>query len=171
MNNSLLVGVLDGFADLLLSADDPEVEFKEGAAYVVLGSAAGIPTGAVDVVGSRLEANQVDAELGGGAGESVASAGDVNGDGFGDVIVGAHRYDAVFAASSRPTACSIVAAIDRICTAAKSAGLPIGSFGLTPQVAETDMRRGATLICTGTDALLLGRAAEEILAQFKELDR
>jgi 2-keto-3-deoxy-L-rhamnonate aldolase RhmA len=65
----------------------------------------------------------------------------------------------------------VVAAIDRICAAAKSAGLPIGSFGLTQQVAEADIQRGATLICTGTDALLLGRAAEEILAQSRELDQ
>ena len=65
----------------------------------------------------------------------------------------------------------VVAAIDGICEAVNSAGLPIGSFSLTPTAAEADIQRGATLICTGTDAMLLGRAAEAMLAQSRELDR
>ncbi|MGB0133703.1 integrin alpha [Dokdonella sp.] len=77
----------DGFADVIVGApyfDAGEVD--EGAAFVYLGGANGLNT-LVDVV--RLESNQAGARFG----HSVASAGDVNGDGYTDLIVGAPRYD------------------------------------------------------------------------------
>ena len=76
----------DGFSDVVVGApwyDNPQIE--EGRAYVYLGSAAGLSTAA----DWTAEGNQVSA----GFGWSVASAGDVNGDGFCDVLVGAVRYD------------------------------------------------------------------------------
>jgi hypothetical protein len=76
----------DGFADLIVGAiryDSGQV--NEGTAFVYLGAA-----GAFDpVADAQLESNQADADFG----ESVAGAGDVNGDGFADVIVGAREYD------------------------------------------------------------------------------
>ena len=83
----------DGYGDLVVGAGSyADGEGGEGAAFVVLGSAQGIPGGDVDDVGSRIESDQVGADLGGADG--VASAGDVNGDGFGDVVVGARDYSA-----------------------------------------------------------------------------
>jgi hypothetical protein len=80
----------DGYDDLIVGAygyDDPES--NEGAALVFHGS----PTGIVDAgspanANARLELDQPAAFLG----LSVAGAGDVNGDGFGDVIAGAYGY-------------------------------------------------------------------------------
>ncbi len=76
----------DGFSDVIVGAhsfdhDEP----GEGRAYVFLGSAGGLSASAAWTV----ESDQPDAFLG----YSVAGAGDVNGDGYGDVIVGAHFYD------------------------------------------------------------------------------
>jgi hypothetical protein len=76
----------DGFSDVILGApeyDDGEVD--EGRAYVFGGSSGGLSSSPMWTV----ESNQ----SGGWMGFPVASAGDVNGDGFSDVVVGAINYD------------------------------------------------------------------------------
>ncbi|RLB44642.1 MAG: hypothetical protein DRJ42_31355, partial [Deltaproteobacteria bacterium] len=80
----------DGFADIIVGADAYTFgESNEGIALVFLGSAAGITGTSPADAHALIEANQAEARLG----DSVASAGDVNGDGFADVIVGAWLYD------------------------------------------------------------------------------
>jgi hypothetical protein len=77
----------DGFSDVIIGAllfDNGELD--EGRTIVYHGSAAGLGASAAWTV----ESDQVDARLGG----AVATAGDVNGDGFADVIVGADYFDA-----------------------------------------------------------------------------
>ncbi len=73
----------DGYGDVIVGAmyfEDGEEH--EGAAYLYLGSAAGLGGTAVWIAQpDRAEAH---------FGCSVASAGDVNGDGYGDVVVGAY---------------------------------------------------------------------------------
>jgi hypothetical protein len=76
----------DGYSDIIVGAwfyDNGES--GEGAFFVYHGSATGIST----AYAARVESNQADANLG----VSVAGAGDVNGDGYSDVIVGASDYD------------------------------------------------------------------------------
>ncbi len=76
----------DGYGDALVGGPFySNGQAGEGRALLYLGSARGLTTFA----GSTLESNQVSAQLG----TVVASAGDVNGDGYADVVVGAGRYD------------------------------------------------------------------------------
>jgi len=86
----------DGFADLIIGAPDADAgptQTDEGAAYVVFGKAGGF-AGSFDLqqiaqgVGGFVIRGE---DLSDHAGRSVASAGDINGDGFDDVIVGANQ--------------------------------------------------------------------------------
>lgn len=75
----------DGYADVIIGHSGmSNPEEGEGRAYVYLGSATGLALAPIwmyenDLAGSEL-------------GESVASAGDVNGDGLSDVLVGGFKY-------------------------------------------------------------------------------
>ncbi len=76
----------DGFDDVIIGAplfDNGEND--EGRAFVYLGSAAGL----ANTPAWTGESNQASAQFG----TSVGTAGDVNADGFADVIVGAHSFD------------------------------------------------------------------------------
>jgi hypothetical protein len=74
----------DGFADVILGAPGEANPFAGGGnAYVYLGSAAGIVALPDTVImGAGVDVN---------CGQSVSGAGDVNGDGYGDVIIGVPR--------------------------------------------------------------------------------
>ena len=75
----------DGFADVLVgsyNADHPEVD--EGVAYLFLGSASGLATTPAWIG----EVNQAGAHLA----DKLSGAGDVNGDGYDDIILGAGYY-------------------------------------------------------------------------------
>jgi len=76
----------DGYSDVIVGADSYTSDYQyEGAALVYLGSADGLP-------GSfhwMAVGGQADAAFG----LSVAPAGDVNADGYADVIIGAPYYD------------------------------------------------------------------------------
>jgi hypothetical protein len=75
----------DGYADVIVGAYLYDSgESIEGAAFVYHGSATGIST----TYAAMVESNQANARMG----RSVSGAGDVNGDGYADVIVGAHNY-------------------------------------------------------------------------------
>jgi Ca2+-binding RTX toxin-like protein len=86
----------DGFADFLIGAPlaDPNGTYS-GASYVVFGKASGFP---VDLALSSLDGSngfQISGEASGDrCGSSVSSAGDVNGDGFADLLIGAEYADA-----------------------------------------------------------------------------
>ncbi|MFN8350447.1 MAG: FG-GAP-like repeat-containing protein [Flavobacteriales bacterium] len=87
----------DGYSDILVGAYlSSYPTFNEGAVFVYLGSATGINP----VAQHRLERNQ------GGAffGRSLAGAGDVNGDGYSDVIIGASKFIYTTGASDQGSA-------------------------------------------------------------------
>ncbi|HYC61886.1 MAG TPA: integrin alpha, partial [Thermoanaerobaculia bacterium] len=76
----------DGYGDVIVGADFYDNgQSDEGAAFVYHGSAGGVDATA----DAQLESNQGSAHFG----ISVSGAGDVNGDGYGDVVVGAYFYD------------------------------------------------------------------------------
>src|SRR5439155_970301 len=76
----------DGYADVIVGAHlYDNGQSNEGRAFVYLGSASGLAS----TPAWTAESNQANADFG----TSVAAAGDVNSDGFGDVIVGADLYD------------------------------------------------------------------------------
>jgi len=81
----------DGYADVIVGASwYNNGEPIEGAAFVFLGSASGLQGNAPRDTGVWMaESNQADASFG----RSVSGAGDVNGDGYADIIVGAQYYD------------------------------------------------------------------------------
>jgi FG-GAP repeat/RTX calcium-binding nonapeptide repeat (4 copies) len=86
----------DGFDDLIIGASgaDPNGNDRSGASYVVFGKASGF---AADLNLSTLNGSNGFKINGEAAfdysGFSVASARDVNGDGFDDLIIGAYRAD------------------------------------------------------------------------------
>ena len=85
----------DGFADLIIAAKEAYAEgsgeYSTGQSYVVFGKAGGF-SAAIDLAtiaagtGGFVILGQDDGDK---SGTSVASAGDVNGDGFADLIIGA----------------------------------------------------------------------------------
>ncbi len=84
----------DGFDDLIVGAPGLTASALSGASYVVFGKASGF-AGTIDLssldgtTGFKITGpNIFDA-----VGQSVASAGDINGDGFADLIIGAPRSD------------------------------------------------------------------------------
>jgi Ca2+-binding RTX toxin-like protein len=85
----------DGVDDLIIGAPGADTNnFGSGASYVVFGKATGF---AADLDLSTLDGSngfQIDGEAAGDySGWSVASAGDFNGDGFDDLIIGAYGAD------------------------------------------------------------------------------
>jgi len=75
----------DGYSDVLVGSLYDNGQTDEGRAFLYLGSAAGLSTSAAWTVESDQE--------GAVFGRSLATAGDVNGDGYSDVLVGAYLYD------------------------------------------------------------------------------
>lgn len=83
----------DGFDDLLVGAPrNPMGSFQEGTAFLYLGSSTGLVS---SVWGYR------GGQSGAAAGYAVASAGDVNRDGYADVLIGLPGFDSAYPDAGR----------------------------------------------------------------------
>jgi fibronectin type 3 domain-containing protein len=79
----------DGYSDVIIGASGYDTSnFSAGKAYLYLGNSSGLRA-------SPSWASSGDDQLGAHFGISVGSAGDVNGDGYSDVIIGAYGYNTV----------------------------------------------------------------------------
>jgi len=75
----------DGFDDVIIGSPQySNGEFAEGRAWLYLGS----PTGLATTPAWTAESNQIDGRMG----RMVGTAGDVNADGFADVMIGCYSY-------------------------------------------------------------------------------
>ena len=80
----------DGYDDMLIGADaNDDGGAGSGAVYLVLGSLSPVSLGLADADAQYTGAAEADA-----AGVAASGAGDTDGDGFDDVLVGANNHDA-----------------------------------------------------------------------------
>ena len=94
-----------------------------------------------------------------------------------EAIAGVAGIDAVLvgpydlsASLGRPGAIDhpdVVAAVERITTVCRQAGMRLGIFGVSAEAVRPYLAQGYTLIVAGIDTLLLGHAAQDLLNQLK----
>ncbi len=95
------VGDVDGNGQVDVLIGAPHVDESAGAAYLVTGAV----TGTMDL--SDADTRFVGAAARDRAGVSIAGAGDVDADGYDDVIIGATGSDGRFSPMARRTSCSV----------------------------------------------------------------
>ena len=103
----------DGYADLIVGAYAHDADAKMGKAYVYTGSASGLGDTAGWSASGLADGDQFS--------YSVAGAGDVNGDGYADVVVGAPHYSSAGVTSRGRIAVYLGSAVGLASTAASSA--------------------------------------------------
>ncbi|WP_370338064.1 Ig-like domain-containing protein [Parvularcula marina] len=152
----------DGIEDLIIGATHRDVGANEnaGSAYVVFGSSSGFG-GTLNLAnaGFRLDGIGENDYLG----RSVSSAGDINGDGIGDIAVGA--FNAAQGAAAHAGAVYVVFGGQGI-SGTLSAGALNGTNGFTIRGFETDAQAGVSVSLAGDvnadgfDDLLIGAHLE-----------
>lgn len=109
----------DGYADVLVGATTfTGGQASEGAGFLFLGSPAGIPTSFT----TRYEYNITGANMG----ESVSGAGDVNGDGYSDFLIGMKLYGVSGGALMYHGGASNVSTVASVSAASGQAGARMG---------------------------------------------
>jgi hypothetical protein len=146
----------DGYDDVIVGATGYESgagENQEGAAYVYYGSAGGVGT----TPAWSTEGNKAGASFG----VSVGTAGDVNGDGYADVIVGAHTYSGDYTSEGR--ACVFYGSAAGLATAASwtaYGGQANADFGYSVSTAGDVNRDGYADVIVGAHQFTNGQDNE-----------
>lgn len=83
------------------------------------------------------------------------------------VLLGPYDLSASLGRMGRVDDPAVVEAIDHVIRTCRSAGVPLGYFGVTAEAVRPFMERGCTLIVAGVDTLLLGGAAKRLLADLE----
>ena len=81
------------------------------------------------------------------------------------VLLGPYDLSASFGKMGQINDPEITAAIDRVVTTCKSAGVSVGSFGVTADAVREFREQGISLLCAGVDVLFLGGGARKMRAQ------
>mgnify|MGYP001825579158 FL=1 len=90
-------------------------------------------------------------------------------DGIDAVLVGPYDLSASMGRIGQVDHPQVVAAIDQVTAVCRSAGIPLGIFGVSAAAVRPYIERGYTLIVAGADTLLLGQAAAQLLAQVAQI--
>ena len=83
------------------------------------------------------------------------------------VLLGPYDLSASLGKMGQIDAPEVIEAIEHITETCLKANMPLGYFGITPEVVEPYIKRGYTLIVSGVDTLLLGTAAKRLLAKLR----
>ncbi|MFF7291804.1 HpcH/HpaI aldolase/citrate lyase family protein [Microbacterium sp. NPDC008134] len=87
-------------------------------------------------------------------------------DGVDAVFVGPSDLSASMGLLGQQTHPEVVAAVERVFAAAKTAGTPVGVNAFDPTAAEAYLAAGADFVAVGADVALLARASEALAARF-----
>ena len=84
------------------------------------------------------------------------------------VLIGPYDLSASLGRMGEVTHPDVTAAIDYVTAVCRDANMPLGIFGVSATAVKPYIERGYTLIVAGVDTLLLGQAAQKLLAQVKD---
>lgn len=83
------------------------------------------------------------------------------------VLIGPYDLSASLGRMGQVDHPEVVSAIAHVTDVCRKAEMPLGVFGVTAAAVKPYIERGYTLLVAGVDALLLGEAARQVLAQVK----
>ncbi|MDG2130224.1 MAG: aldolase/citrate lyase family protein [Fuerstiella sp.] len=78
------------------------------------------------------------------------------------VLLGPYDMSASYGKMGQITDPEITSAIARVITTCRSAGISVGSFGVTADAVRTYAEQGCSLLCAGVDVLFLGGGARKM---------
>lgn len=86
-------------------------------------------------------------------------------EGIDALIVGPYDLSASMGLMGQVDHPDVIAAIDQVTQVCRAAGMPLGIFGVSAEAVQPYVTNGYSLIILGVDGILLGQAAEELLAE------
>ena len=84
------------------------------------------------------------------------------------VLLGPYDLSASLGKLGKIDDAEVVAAIERVTAACRTAGMPLGFFGVTAAAVRPYVARGYTLIVAGVDTLYLANGAKALLTELRE---